>query len=69
MIYSGEFAPDAKISIENVARALGVSRTPVRDAFAQLEREGLVNISSRVGVFVRRRPVPRRPTSTRSSSR
>jgi GntR family transcriptional regulator, rspAB operon transcriptional repressor len=54
MIYSGEFPPDTKLSIDSLARTLGVSRTPVRDAFGQLEREGLVNISSRVGVFVRR---------------
>jgi len=54
MIFSGEFQPEAKLSIDSLARRLGVSRTPVRDAFGQLEREGLVLISSRVGVFVRR---------------
>lgn len=54
MIHSGEFEPGAKLSIDGLARRLGVSRTPVRDAFGQLQREGLVNITSRVGVFVRR---------------
>lgn len=53
MIYSGEFPPDAKLSIDSLARMLGVSRTPIRDAFGQLKSEGLVTISSRVGVFVR----------------
>jgi DNA-binding GntR family transcriptional regulator len=53
-IYSGEFQPGVKLSIDSLATDLGVSRTPVRDAFGQLEREGLVTITSRVGVFVRR---------------
>jgi DNA-binding GntR family transcriptional regulator len=53
-IYSGELRPGVKLSIDSLATDLGVSRTPVRDAFGQLEREGLVTITSRVGVFVRR---------------
>ena len=53
-IYSGEFQPGVKLSIDSLATELGVSRTPIRDAFGQLEREGLVTITSRVGVFVRR---------------
>jgi DNA-binding GntR family transcriptional regulator len=53
-IHSGEFQPGVKLSIDTLATELGVSRTPVRDAFGQLEREGLVTITSRVGVFVRR---------------
>jgi DNA-binding GntR family transcriptional regulator len=53
-IHSGEFRPGVKLSIDTLAAELGVSRTPVRDAFGQLEREGLVTITSRVGVFVRR---------------
>lgn len=56
-IYSGEFQPGVKLSIDSLATELGVSRTPIRDAFGQLEREGLVTITSRVGVFVRR-PTP-----------
>ncbi len=53
-IHSGEFQPGVKLSIDSLAAELGVSRTAVRDAFGQLEREGLVTIASRVGVFVRR---------------
>ncbi len=53
-IYAGEFQPGVKLSIDSLAAELGVSRTPVRDAFGQLEREGLVTITSRAGVFVRR---------------
>jgi DNA-binding GntR family transcriptional regulator len=53
-IYSGEFQPGVKLSIDSLAMELGVSRTPIRDAFGQLEREGLVTITSRLGV----RPPP-----------
>lgn len=54
MIYAGELSPGGRVSIEQLAMEIGVSRTPVRDALWQLEREGLVDISARVGVFVRR---------------
>jgi DNA-binding GntR family transcriptional regulator len=34
--------PDTRISIDNLARALGVSRTPIREALSMLEAIGLV---------------------------
>jgi DNA-binding GntR family transcriptional regulator len=46
-------APGARLTETALAASLGVSRTPVREAFAQLEREGLVTVIARVGVFVR----------------
>jgi DNA-binding GntR family transcriptional regulator len=46
-------APGSRLLEIQLARQMGVSRTPVREAFAQLEREGLVTIVARVGVFVR----------------
>jgi DNA-binding GntR family transcriptional regulator len=52
-IYSGEFQPGVKLSIDSLAAEPGVRRTPIRDAFGQLERKGLVTITSRAGVFVR----------------
>jgi DNA-binding GntR family transcriptional regulator len=64
-IYSGEFQPGVKLSIDSLVTEPGVSRTPIRDAFGQLEREGLVTITSRVGVFVRRLTRSRRRTSNR----
>src|ERR1700712_1744909 len=45
--------PGARLTETALAASLGVSRTPVREAFAQLEREGLVTVVARMGVFVR----------------
>jgi DNA-binding GntR family transcriptional regulator len=53
-IHSGEFQPGVKLSIGSLVSELGVSRTSVRDACGRLEREGLVTITSRAGVFARR---------------
>jgi len=45
--------PGMRLTEVALAGQLKVSRTPVREAFAQLEREGLVTVVPRVGVFVR----------------
>ncbi|MEX2614524.1 MAG: GntR family transcriptional regulator [Alphaproteobacteria bacterium] len=39
-----------------LSEQLGVSRTPIREAIARLEQEGLVRIAPRRGVFVVRKP-------------
>jgi DNA-binding GntR family transcriptional regulator len=44
--------PGEKISIDEVAHALGVSRTPVTDALKRLASEGFVEIRPRIGTFV-----------------
>ena len=41
-IYSGQLAPNERLREEVLASLLGLSRGPVREALAQLEREGLV---------------------------
>lgn len=41
-IYEGHLAPNERLREEVLASALGLSRGPVREALAQLEREGLV---------------------------
>ena len=40
------------IGENEVAARCGVSRTPVRDAFRQLEAEGLLKVKSHVGTYV-----------------
>lgn len=51
-IYAGRFPPGARIPQAIVARELGVSQTTVRDAFALLEREGIVERGDRRGATV-----------------
>ncbi|HZH61320.1 MAG TPA: GntR family transcriptional regulator [Metabacillus sp.] len=51
-IVSGEYEPGQKLSEVNLAEYYQVSRTPVREALKQLEREGLVDIIPRVGTCV-----------------
>jgi DNA-binding GntR family transcriptional regulator len=52
-IVDGHLLPGARLSEVQIGTEFGVSRTPVREAFAQLEREGLVTVVPRVGAFVR----------------
>lgn len=51
-IVSGELSLGAKLSEQRLADTLGVSRSPVRDALAALQSEGLVIISPKRGTFV-----------------
>lgn len=52
MILDRRFAPGARITVEKIARELGVSRTPVWEAVAHLAREGLVINLRHRGVYV-----------------
>lgn len=51
-IIAGEIAPGVNISEIALAEEFGVSRTPVRETFKQLQTEGLIEIRPRVGTFV-----------------
>lgn len=51
-IVDGVFALGENISEEKLAEALGVSRTPVRDALTQLQLMGLVSVRPKRGTFV-----------------
>jgi DNA-binding GntR family transcriptional regulator len=51
-IVSGRFKLGEKLSEITLAGQFGVSRTPVREALKQLQREGLVEIIPRVGTCV-----------------
>jgi DNA-binding GntR family transcriptional regulator len=42
-----------KLVIETLARELGISATPVRDAFRRLELEGLLEVRPRSGSYVK----------------
>jgi DNA-binding GntR family transcriptional regulator len=42
-IFRGHFTPGQRLSEEQLARTLGVSRGPIREAFIRLEREGLIS--------------------------
>jgi DNA-binding GntR family transcriptional regulator len=49
MLMAMEIAPGARIPIDTVARSLGISQTPVREALSRLEAEGLVTKAPNVG--------------------
>lgn len=49
---TGRILPGSVINLDETARKLGVSRTPLRDALLQLESEGFVTIHARRGVVV-----------------
>ena len=46
---------DLRLDERALAERLGISRTPIREAFARLAQEGFVEIRARRGVFVRPR--------------
>ena len=51
-IVSCELAPGARLSESTVAKELGLSRTPVREALIRLHVEGLVRVCPQRGSFV-----------------
>src|SRR5690625_7688839 len=51
-IIKRHFKPNQKILINEVAKQLKVSRTPVRDALNRLEMEGIVWTEHKVGTIV-----------------
>jgi len=53
-IFEGRLEPGERLRQQELARMLGVSRTPVREALQKLENEGLVANHSRKGFVVRR---------------
>jgi DNA-binding GntR family transcriptional regulator len=53
-VIQGEFKPGEKIHEQALSELLGVSRTPIREAIAILEQQGLVQIIPKRGTFVAR---------------
>jgi len=51
---TGALKPGSVIRQDEIARQLGVSRTPLREALLRMEQEGFVVIKPRSGILVRR---------------
>ena len=51
-IHSGAYQPEARLIIDALARELGVSTIPVREALRRLEAEGWVRFQPNVGAIV-----------------
>ncbi|KHQ50138.1 MULTISPECIES: GntR family transcriptional regulator [Mameliella] len=52
-IISGQLEGNQRIDASHYAKSWSISTTPIRDAFKQLEMEGLLRVSPRRGVFVK----------------
>ncbi len=51
-IIEGTIALGAKLSEKDLSAALGISKTPVREALLRLKNEGLIDIRPRIGTYV-----------------
>src|SRR3546814_11780876 len=51
-IFAGRFRDGERLNERELAKDLGVSTTPLKEALRQLEDEGLVRTEARRGVFV-----------------
>ncbi len=51
-LFTGKLRGGDRIDLDQVAGALGVSRVPVREGLAQMERDGLVELPHYRGAFV-----------------
>src|SRR4051812_36037256 len=52
LIFDGHLRSGARVHQDEVARALGISRIPIREALISLERQGWVTIEPNRGAFV-----------------
>ncbi|MFZ0664254.1 MAG: GntR family transcriptional regulator [Acidimicrobiales bacterium] len=52
LIFEGELRPGMRVPQDELARDLGVSRIPVREALIALEREGWVTVELHRGAFI-----------------
>jgi DNA-binding GntR family transcriptional regulator len=54
MILAGHFSTDKALSERALASQLSMSRVPIREAIKELEREGLLIVIPRTGIYMRR---------------
>ena len=52
-LYSGSSLPGTRLSDEVIAKEIGISRSPVREAISRLASEGIVEYQPRRGAFIR----------------
>src|SRR5690606_34743503 len=52
LIFSQEMRPGDHVPQDEIAKTLGVSKLPVREALAILESEGLVTVEPNRGAFI-----------------
>lgn len=52
-ILEGDLTPGTRLLEAKIAEQVGTSRGPIREAFRQLEADGLVEIRENIGTFVR----------------
>ena len=52
-LFSGEYKSGDVLSLTGIAEQLGISRTPVREAFQTLEAEGLIELQMNRGAIVK----------------
>lgn len=53
-LLNGSFPEGSKLTEEYLSSALGISKSPVREALMRLESEGLIHIEARRGAYVRK---------------
>ena len=52
LVFDGRLQPGQRLPQDDIARAVGVSRIPVREAIIALEREGWLRVEPHRGTFV-----------------
>jgi DNA-binding GntR family transcriptional regulator len=48
-VLDGEYVPGDRLNVDELARVLNVSKTPIREALGRLAREGIVQSQPRIG--------------------
>lgn len=51
-VVSGRLKPGERVPEQEIAESFGISRTPIREAFRQLESEGFISVIARKGAVV-----------------